>query len=62
MDERARLAGAGARYDQEGGVAECDGACLVRVERRGEPLFVGGGEIPLAGAVEAWLVGHGAHI
>ena len=43
VNQRPGLAGAGTGDDQEWGVAECDRARLVRVERGGNPLFVRSG-------------------
>src|SRR5205823_5023922 len=44
MDQGARLSGARAGDDEQRRVAECDGARLIRVERRGDPLLVRGSE------------------
>ena len=58
MNESARLPGARSGDDEKWRVAECDRSRLIRVERGGELLLVGGGEIPLPRTVEARLVGH----
>jgi hypothetical protein len=59
MDKGPGFAGSSTSDDQEGGIAECDGARLIRVEGGGELLLVARGEIPLPRTVEARLVGHG---
>ena len=58
VDERARLARAGAGDDEQRPVAEGDGALLLRVERGGERRLVRGGKLSRARAVEARLVRH----
>jgi len=58
VDERARLARAGAGDDEQRPVAERDGALLLRVERVDERRLVAGRKLPLARAIQTRLVGH----
>src|SRR5712671_6371196 len=62
MDQRARLPRAGARDDEERPVSKGGGTGLIHVQRRGELLLAGGGDFPLARAIEAWTVVHAANI
>ena len=59
VDERAGLARARAGDDEQGRVAEGDGARLIGVERRDEVVLVVRGQVPRARAIQARLVGHG---
>jgi hypothetical protein len=60
VDERAGLAGACAGDDEQGRVAEGDSARLIRIERCGEAVLVGGGQIPRTRAIQTRLVVHEA--